>query len=84
MLEISVKTVKMTNEWIDWTDSRLRPPLRTGCNAFLNNNNSYNSKCSSLGNKMKTQQLRVKGKLFIKWICGQIIFTVLMKFPNIQ
>ncbi|CAD7091054.1 unnamed protein product [Hermetia illucens] len=50
----------MTNEWIDWTDSRLRPPLRTGCNAFLNNNNSYNSKCSSLGNKMKTQQLRVK------------------------
>lgn len=59
----------MTNEWIDWNDSRIRTPLRTtGCYNFLNNNytSSYSNKIAGMGLKMhsvmKHQQLKVRGK----------------------
>ncbi|XP_055378136.1 ETS-like protein pointed [Condylostylus longicornis] len=64
----------MTNEWIDWSDCRLRAPLRTGCNTFYNNNNnnvninnnyynSYTTKINNMTIKMqqtKQQQLKPK------------------------
>lgn len=63
----------MTNEWIQWSDSRIRTPLRgSSCQNFLNNNNytannSVNSlKYSGMGIKTHAAMKvfhRTKGKL---------------------